>query len=53
MIPRFLRVCDICHIYDNSDVEPVRIIRKHKKQLNIFPNERWSVRDIKSLMGIE
>lgn len=53
MIPRFLNVCDICHIYDNSDIEPTRIVRKHKSQLTIFPNERWSVRDIKSLIGIE
>lgn len=27
--------------YDNT-IEPVRIIRKHKEEVSVFPNELWS-----------
>lgn len=42
LIPSFLELCDICHIYDNTDEQPVRIVRKHKDDLSIFPNQYWS-----------
>ena len=28
------------HVYDNTD-EPVRIIRKHKDDISIYPNVLW------------
>lgn len=34
-------ICDILHVYDNT-VDPIRIIRKHKEDISIFPNEFWS-----------
>lgn len=34
-------ICDILHVYDNT-VDPIRIIRKHKDDISIFPNEFWS-----------
>ena len=37
-INTLLELCDILHVYDNSGDKPVRIIRKHKEQLSIFPN---------------
>lgn len=52
MIPRFISVCDICHIYDSSGETPVRIVRKHKTSLTIFPNERWTTADIRKLINI-
>ncbi len=40
-IKYLLDICDILHVYDNT-IEPVRIIRKHKDDISIFPNELWS-----------
>lgn len=39
-IKRLIDLCDILHVYDNT-IEPVRIIRKHKEDISIFPNELW------------
>lgn len=39
-IKKLMEMCDILHVYDNT-VEPVRIIRKHKDDISIFPNELW------------
>lgn len=36
-----MNICDILHVYDNT-LEPVRIIRKRKEDIFIFPNELWS-----------
>lgn len=33
------------HVYDNTET-PKRIIRKHKDDLSICPNEYWSEQDI-------
>lgn len=40
-IRELLEICDILHIYDNTET-PVRIVRKHKEELSIFPNQFWS-----------
>ena len=48
-IKEMLKICDILHVYDNS-IEPVRIIRKHKEDISIFPNELWSEERIVELM---
>ncbi len=40
-ISELVELCDILHVYDNT-IEPTRIIRKHKDELSIFPNELWS-----------
>ena len=40
-IKKLMDVCDILHVYDNT-IEPVRIIRKHKDDISIFPNELWT-----------
>lgn len=37
-----MNICDILHVYDNTLSEPVRIIRKHKESVTVFPNELWS-----------
>ena len=42
-------ICDIMHVYDNTET-PKRIIRKHKDELSIYPNEYWSEQDIIELM---
>ena len=48
-IKRLLEICDILHVYDNT-IEPVRIIRKHKEEISIFPNELWSEEEIIKLI---
>ena len=48
-IKELLSICDIMHVYDNTEV-PKRIIRKHKKDLTIFPNEYWNEQDILDLI---
>lgn len=42
-IPQLLEICDIMHVYDTSiDGKVERIIRKHKEQFAIFPNDVWN-----------
>ena len=48
-IKRLMELCDILHVYDNT-VEPVRIIRKHKEDISIFPNELWPEEKIVELI---
>lgn len=50
LIPQLLDVCDIMHIYDNSEV-PFRIFKKRKDQFFYWENEYWSKEQIKSLTG--
>lgn len=40
-IPKLIELCDILHVYDNSTDKISRIIRKHKKEFSVFPNEVW------------
>ncbi|MFR8168620.1 MAG: zeta toxin family protein [Lachnospiraceae bacterium] len=48
-IKTLLDICDIMHVYDNTDT-PQRIIRKHKDDLSIYPNEYWGEQDIINLL---
>lgn len=48
-IKKLLEICDIMHVYDNTE-SPVRIIRKHKEQLSVFPNELWTEEKIMQLL---
>lgn len=48
-IKELLSICDIMHVYDNTET-PKRIIRKHKDELSIYPNEYWSEQDILDLL---
>ena len=49
-IKELLEICDIMHVYDNTEI-PQRIIRKHKEDLSIYPNEYWIEQDILELFG--
>lgn len=49
-IKELLDICDIMHVYDNTET-PTRIIRKHKEDLSIYPNEYWSEQAILELFG--
>lgn len=49
-IKELMNLCDILHVYDNT-VEPVRIIRKHKEEISVFPNQFWSEDELIQLIG--
>lgn len=49
-IPELIQLCDILHIYDNTET-PVRIVRKHKEYISIFPTEFWPEDSIMKLIG--
>lgn len=50
-IKELLKICDILHVYDNSGNKPVRIVRKHKDELSIFPNALWTEEKILNLIS--
>lgn len=52
LIKEVIPVCDICHIYDNSDDIPFRIFKKRKSEYYYDENEFWSFDDIVLLTGI-
>ena len=49
-IKELIKICDILHVYDNTKDKPVRIIRKHKENVSIFPNDLWSEEKIMNLI---
>lgn len=49
-IKLLMELCDILHVYDNT-IEPVRIIRKHKEDISIFPNKLWTEEALLKLIG--
>ncbi len=48
-IKQLIEICDILHVYDNTMDKPTRIIRKHKEDIAIFPNEIWLEENILEL----
>lgn len=50
LIPELLEVCDICHIYDNTDM-PFRIFKKRKSEYFYWENAFWNKADIEKLTG--
>ena len=52
LIPELIEICDIVHIYDNTNV-PFRIFKKRKDVYFHWENKYWSFSDIEKLTGIE
>ena len=49
-LKELFQICDILHVYDNTDV-PHRLIRKHKEEnIIIYPNEHWDAESILKLI---
>ena len=48
-IKDLIDICDILHVYDNSK-QPVRIIRKHKDDITLYPNKLWKLDEIIKLV---
>ena len=36
LVKELIEVCDICHIYDNSESKPFRICKKRKDEIYVF-----------------
>ena len=51
LIPSLVEVCDILHIYDNSE-EPFRIFKKRKDAFYYWDNSYWSIPAIERLTGV-
>lgn len=51
LIPSLVTVCDVMHIYDNSD-EPFRIFKKRKQEYFFLENEYWNNSQIHTLVGV-
>jgi len=51
LIPELIKVCDVLHIYDNTD-EPFRIFKKRKEEFFFWENENWDKSEISDLTGI-
>lgn len=49
-IKELMRICDILHIYDNTS-EPIRIVRKHKEEITVYPNEFWTEKQLIELIS--
>ena len=51
LVKELIKVCDICHIYDNSSNKPFRIIKKRKEELFYDECDDWYFEDIEALTG--
>lgn len=51
LISELVEICDIVHIYDNTNV-PFRIFKKRKDIYFHWENKYWSYSDIEKLTGI-
>jgi len=49
-IPELIDICDICHIYDNSD-KPFRIFKKSKLIISYWENQFWDKDKIHKLVN--
>lgn len=52
LIPELVEICDILHIYDNTDI-PFRIFKKRKVDFYMWENEYWDAEAIRNLTGVD
>ncbi|MCD7724547.1 MAG: zeta toxin family protein [Clostridiales bacterium] len=52
LIKNLVRLCDICHIYDNSGDKPFRIFKKRKEKTYYDVCDDWYFEDIEALTDI-
>lgn len=51
LIPKLVPICDILHIYDNSNL-PFRIFKKRRSEYFYWENEDWNKERIQVLTGL-
>lgn len=49
LVKDLIKICDICHIYDNSGSKPFRILKKRKEQVYYDECADWYFEDIQAL----
>ena len=52
LIKDLVKICDVCHIYDNSGSKPFRIFKKRKEQIFYDECVDWYFEDIQALTTI-
>lgn len=53
LVKELIVLCDICHIYDNSESKPFRICKKKKDIIYYDECADWLLEDIKALTGLQ
>ena len=53
LVKELLPICDICHIYDNSEDKPFRILKKRKDEIYYDVCDDWYLEDIRVLSNVE
>lgn len=53
LVKDVVKVCDVCHIYDNSGSRPFRIFKKRKDKYFYDECSDWYLEDIQALTNIE
>lgn len=52
LVKELIKICDICHIYDNSASRPFRIYKKKKELIYFDECDDWYFGDICALTGV-
>ena len=52
LVKDLVKICDVCHIYDNSGNKPFRIFKKRKEQVYFDECVDWYREDIEVLTGV-
>lgn len=52
LVKELIKICDICHIYDNSASRPFRIFKKRKELMYFDECDDWYFEDIFALTGV-
>lgn len=52
LVKELIKVCDICHIYDNSASRPFRIFKKRKERIYFDECDDWHYEDVCALTDI-
>ena len=53
LVKDLIKICDVCHIYDNSGSKPFRILKKRKEQIYFDECADWCLEDIQALTAIK
>ena len=53
LIKDLVKICDVCHIYDNSGSKPFRIFKKRKEQTYYDECADWYLEDIQILTDVK
>ena len=52
LVKELVKLCDICHIYDNSGSRPFRIFKKRKEEIYYDECDDWYLEEIVALTNV-